>query len=249
MEDCREYGSAPYRAIVVHGGPGAPGSCAGICRGLSERFGVLEHLQQQSSVAGLVEALRGVVLRYRLGKTVLIGHSWGALLSFIFASQYPQYVSKLILVGSGMFDAGYYPQLVAARGETIMPAAQKADIQAAGLYVPGMPYDPDHYCLLPNLPKDMLAFNEPQFNALMDEILPMRASGKLISYADGVCCPVIAIHGRNDPHPVDSVKIPLEKRLGEFKLHVLERCGHDPWKEHYARDAFFALLHGELEGV
>ncbi len=31
MINCREYGIAPYKAIVVHSGPGAPGSAAGIC--------------------------------------------------------------------------------------------------------------------------------------------------------------------------------------------------------------------------
>ena len=31
-----------------------------------------------------------------------------------------------------------------------------------------------------------------------------------------------------------------------FSMTVLERCGHDPWKEKYARDAFFDLLKGIL---
>ena len=39
--NCREYDSLPYRAIVVHGGPGALGCCAGICKGLFDSFGVL----------------------------------------------------------------------------------------------------------------------------------------------------------------------------------------------------------------
>jgi hypothetical protein len=27
---------------------------------------------------------------------------------------------------------------------------------------------------------------------------------------------------------------------------VLDRCGHDPWRERHAADAFYALLNGEL---
>ncbi len=66
MIDCREYGSLPFRAIIVHGGPGAPGCCAGICRGLSDAFGVLEHLQTKNSTDELLEELRGIILRYQL---------------------------------------------------------------------------------------------------------------------------------------------------------------------------------------
>lgn len=97
MTHCREYGNPPYRAIIVHGGPGAPGCCAAICRGLSDSFGVLEHLQEKNTIQELVEEIHDILARYGLEKTVLIGHSWGAWLSYLFAAKYPQLVSKLIL--------------------------------------------------------------------------------------------------------------------------------------------------------
>lgn len=44
MDIVREYGRPPFRAIVLHGGPGAPGCAAGLCRGAAERgIPVLEH--------------------------------------------------------------------------------------------------------------------------------------------------------------------------------------------------------------
>lgn len=171
MTSCREYGNPPYRAIIVHGGPGAPGCCAGICRGQSDEVGFLEHLQEGHSIRELIEEIRDIILRYDLEKTVLIGHSWGAWLSFLFAAQHPQHVSKVILVGCGPFDVKYYPLLVAARNVKIMLAEQKEDIQAANLYSPDTEYNPDNYCHIPNLPKDMIVFNEAQYNSLMGEII------------------------------------------------------------------------------
>lgn len=244
--NCREYGMPPYAAIVVHGGPGAPGCCAGICRGLCDDLGILEHLQEGNTTQALVDELEDVFLRNRLDKAVLIGHSWGAWLSFIFAAMRPQYAGKLILVGCGPFEAEYYPRLVEARSQTVMPPEQQADIEAAHLSSCNRHYDPDHYCLLPDIRDDMLAFNEAQFTSLLDEALSMRASGELLGYSAAIQCPVVAIHGKNDPHPWDGVKKPLERRLKNFKMHLLDKCGHDPWNEYYARDAFFTLLKSEI---
>ncbi len=127
-----------------------------------------------------------------------------------------------------------------------MPPLQKADIQAAHLYSSDMEYNPDNYCLLPDLPDDMIAFNEVQFNSLMAEIIPMRDSGELLNCSEKIRCPVVAVHGKNDPHIVDGVKIPLESRLSDFKMYILEKCGHEPWKEYYAKDKFFEILKKEL---
>ena len=45
---------------------------------------------------------------------------------------------------------------------------------------------------------------------------------------------------------VDGVKIPLENRLSDFTMYVLHKCGHEPWKEYYAKDKFFEILKKEL---
>ena len=248
MIHCREYGNPPYNIIAVHGGPGAPGSCAGICRGLADDFGVLEYLQSKNTIKDLMDELLDIISAYQRKRVVLIGHSWGAWLSFIFASTHPQYVSKLILVGSGLFDAAYYPQLMEARNIKIMPDEQKEDGIRANLYRPNMEYNPDHYCLLPDIPEDMIAFHESQFHSLMGEMMPMRESGELLNRADKIECPVIAIHGKNDPHAVEGVQVPLENRLSDFRMYVLEKCGHDPWKEYYAKDRFFEILRENFMG-
>ena len=59
----RTYGPSPCRAAVLHGGPGAIGSAAGLARGLAESCGVLEPLQSKYSVTEQVEELQPLTCR------------------------------------------------------------------------------------------------------------------------------------------------------------------------------------------
>ena len=45
----------------------------------------------------------------------LIGFSWGAMLSFIFTARYPQFVKKLILIGSGPYEEKYAANIMKTR--------------------------------------------------------------------------------------------------------------------------------------
>ena len=58
MDNVREYGNVPYKYLVLHGGPGAPGCAAGLCRGLSKKAGVLEHLQKSHTIEGLFDEIK-----------------------------------------------------------------------------------------------------------------------------------------------------------------------------------------------
>lgn len=217
MENVREYGKAPYKLLVLHGGPGAPGCAAGLCRGLGEKEGVLEHLQMSHNVDGLYEEIKMIIEKYSLDKIVLVGHSFGAWLALLFAEKYPQFISKVVIIGCGPLEIKYLPELVQARREK----------------------SSDNYCALPNSSNDMLFFDEEQHKALMQEVGDMRERGNLLARALNVKCPVIAFHGTYDPHPVRGVSEPLEGKLTDFRMITIEQCGHDPWKETYAREEFF----------
>lgn len=86
----------------------------------------------------------------------------------------------------------------------------------------------DDYRLLPDTEPDMLYFDEDQYKALFGEIVPMRTSGQLLAYGESTRCPVVAIHGKQDPYPWEGVTEPLEPILPDFKLHLLDKCGHEP---------------------
>jgi pimeloyl-ACP methyl ester carboxylesterase len=74
----------------------------------------------------------------------------------------------------------------------------------------------------------------------------MRKSGELLALASQITCPVVAIHGEYDPHPTDGVREPLSTAIDDFRLISLEKCGHKPWIERQAREAFYRILKAEL---
>lgn len=107
VENLRKYGNEPFNVAVIHGGPGAPGGMAPVARELSQICGVLEPLQTANAIEGQILELKDILENNADSPVILIGHSWGAWLSYIFAAQYPQLVKKLILVGSGSFEEKY----------------------------------------------------------------------------------------------------------------------------------------------
>jgi pimeloyl-ACP methyl ester carboxylesterase len=85
------------------------------------------------------------------------------------------------------------------------------------------------------------------YRAVWTEAAEWRASGELLRQAGSVQCPVTAIHGDSDPSPVSGVSQPLSGILKNFRLLMLAKCGHTPWKERYARDEFYQVLVSEIE--
>lgn len=260
MNNPRMYGDAPYHVAVVHGGPGAPGTVAAIARELSRDCGVLEPLQSQNTLEGQVEELREILERHGALPVTLIGHSWGAWLSFIVAARFPGLVRKLILVSSGPFEAEYVAQLQTNRLGRLNPDERSEFQELLGQL--GSSPDPaplmrrlealvarsDNYepIAIATDGTDVLPANGDQHQAVWAEAAQLRRSGALLRMAGSITCPVVAIHGDSDPHPALGVKEPLERALRKFRFVLLQRCGHSPWKERHAQDLFYTLLREEI---
>lgn len=258
----RRYGTAPFRLVVVHGGPGAPGGMAPVARELASRGGVLEPLQTADSVQGQVEELRSMLKNIADGPYQLIGASWGAWLSLILAAQYPALVSKLILVGAGPFEEWYATDIMALRmsrlspddrnrAETLIKHLERAHAdsgdQALGelgtLLSRTDAYDP--------VPAEAEAVqcDAAIYHKVWTEANELRRSGALLELTSRITIPVVAIHGDYDPHPSAGVREPLGRTLQDFRFIELTECGHEPWRERRARGPFFAALVAELGQV
>ena len=115
IKNIRTYGNPPYHIALIHGGPGAAGEMASVAEELSADYGVLEPLQTEMSVDGQVRELKTVLQHNADLPVILIGFSWGAWLSLIFAAKYPEIVSKLILVSCGSLEEKYAADLEIVR--------------------------------------------------------------------------------------------------------------------------------------
>lgn len=266
MTNVRFYGAKPYKTAIIHGGPGALGTVAAIARELSRNYGVIEPFQTKNSISELLAELDEVISESCNAPIILIGHSWGAWLAFIYAAEYPGKVKKIVLVGSGPFEMAYvadigknrmehltesegaeYNALLASlNSDKATKATDKDDLMKR---LGALVEKADNYCTfeIKTDETDCLPADGDQYSSVWNEAAKLRESGELLKFADKITCPVVVVHGEYDPHPFGGVRYPLEKRIKDFTVYMLEKCGHEPWKEKYAYERFYEIIRKELE--
>lgn len=259
MNNVRSYSRPPFRVAVVHGGPGSPGEMAPVARELAKNRGVLEPLQTASTLQGQIDELKTVLEDNAQIPVTLIGHSWGAMLSYILAAQHPSLAEKVVLISSGVFEDRYAQQIAATRLSRLTEEEREAvellsdtlDDPAStdknrvfaelGDYISRA----DSFAPLPN-DSSLIECQYAVYQNVWRDAQEMRSSGRLLDLGRRIRCPVLAIHGDYDPHPAEGVRAPLSCVLKDFAFILLEDCGHRPWLERAARDKFYSILEEEL---
>ena len=259
MKNLRIYGKVPFNVVVIHGGPGAPGSMAPLARELASDYGILEPLQTATSVEGQVQELRTVLIQNGDIPVTLIGSSWGAMLGFIFSAHYSEFVKKLILIGSGVYEEQYATNIQETRLSRLNEE-EKREVHSLTKNL-NDPKISDKNILLARLGELFTktdAYNpltldtevmEVQYHlhkSVWNDVSELRSSGKLVELGKQIQCPVVAIHGDYDPHPHEGIQKPLSTVLKSFRFTLLKNCGHLPWIEREARDKFYGILKEEL---
>jgi len=258
LETIRKYGKPPFRIGLLHGGPGAAGELQPVAVNLAADFGILELLQTAKSVGGQIAELHNQLTSSAALPVILVGYSWGAWLGFMFAAQYPDLVKKLILISAGAFESQSENDLMSIR----LSRLNRHDRKAAELLISAINSGnadnetlrcfgklmtiADSYAYQPGN-NEAVEVDWIIFRSVWSEAARLRVTNELINCADRIKCPVVAIHGDYDPHPVDGVERPLSRRLQDFKLIRIEKCGHIPWRERHAKDSFFEILRSELD--
>ncbi len=257
MKNFRNYGESPYNVVVVHGGPGIPGDAAPLARELSKEHGILEPLLSEESIEGQIEELKSIAEKKGNTPIYLIGHSWGAWLDLLFTAEYPNYVKKLIMIGSGPLETEYVDDIMKTRLERLKEnEKEEFEEEIRKLQEYSKPnkrpnrlkdlmsktdcYDPlDH-------DDEVIEFQPEVHRRVWKEAERLRREDELIEFMKKIDCPVLAIHGDYDPHPYEGVKEPISRELKAFEFVLLEDCGHYPWYEKNTREEFFEILEGAL---
>jgi len=259
LRNYRAHGNPPYSIAVIHGGPGASGEMAPVAQELSVDFGVLEPLQTIDFIDGQIDELKSVIENIASLPITLIGFSWGAWLSYIFSARHPDLVKKIILIGSGPFEKKYTDKINDVRMNRLSKKERTEvnllyqkindeEIMVEGdvfqrfgeLFSKADSYDP----IKENT--DLIKYNFNIYQKVWNEAEKVRESGLLLDIGKRIKCPVVAIHGDFDPHPVEGVKEPLSKILNDFRFILLENCGHKPWIEKQTKNDFYKILKSEI---
>lgn len=248
----RLYGKAPYKIVLVHGGPGAIGSLKGLAQEINERLqvGVVEALQSKYSIEELIEELYSQIQDNCNGKLSLLGHSWGAWLAVFFAEKYPELIERLILIGSGPLVDKYVPEISARRFQNLSEEdgvifqrvidnqATDADMEK----IPKILDKSDNYCLVDRGKHRADKVDSEMYNKVWNEAARLRTNGELLTAFQKIKGKIYLIQGDSDPHPAKGVTMPLLENGIPCEAYILAKCGHNPFMEKYARDEFYDIL-------
>lgn len=241
--------------VLLHGGPGAhhdymyPQMLA-----LAERFRVITYDQrgggqsrsdQQEPITWETQVgdLAHLLTEFSLGTPALVGYSWGGLLAMLYAitqqkdASLPA-ISKLGLISPAPVNSEWrrtFEMALAERQKSPAILALREELAASGLRE-----------------RDLAAYRQRAFELSVagyfadprnaQALTPFRVMGKVqqsvwASLGDfdlrdelrAVTLPVLVVHGRNDPIPLESAQAVADLLHGE--LVVLEQCGHVPYVE------------------
>jgi pimeloyl-ACP methyl ester carboxylesterase len=222
---------------------------------LGKDFGVVEPFLLSESLEGQINDLKVAIERHADVPVVLIGHSYGAMLSYIFAARFPELIEKLILISSGVFESTDAEKinkkrlsrltdeqkhgLQTARDDYQKSEGKAKNIAFANLFT--LVQQADAYDLLPH-ENDLVVVRPALYESVWRDMLELRDSGELVAYGKDIQCPVVAIHGTFDPRSAKDIQKSLDKYVRNFRFILLERCGHYPWYEKRARRTFYHEL-------
>jgi pimeloyl-ACP methyl ester carboxylesterase len=259
MESLRIHGQPPYHTVVIHGGPGALGEMQPVAERLSKHQGTLEPLLSATTIEGQIDELHAHLQIQGAAPYIVIGHSWGAWLGYLYAARFPDLVRRLILISSGPFEDRFAPLILQTRLQRLskteteqldrfqeaIDSADDTEKNRIFTNIGDILFRADTYQPITIMPSQ-IDCRYDVFKSVWAEAEEWRRTGKLLQQGRFIRCPVTAIHGEYDPHPFEGVQGPLSRILMDFNAILLSKCGHYPWLETEAREEFYRVLSDQL---
>lgn len=157
---------------------------------------------------------------------------------------------NIILVGCAPLEDKYVPEIGFRRtqnlsGEDKVIFQRLTDNQATDEDMEKIPEildKSDNYCLENREKHRADKVDSEMHNKVWNEAAKLRTSGELLASFKNEKCKMYLIQGESDPHPVNGVTIPLQENGIPCEVHILEKCGHSPFMEKYAKDHFYKIL-------
>ena len=262
-------GAGPI-VVVLHGGPGAPGSAAGLARALAGEFHVLEPLQRRSGTVPVTVGQHVADLAaVAPDVATLVGWSWGAMLALSFAARRPERVRAIALVGCGTYDEtsrALYRRVMDARlgrdGRLRMRQFEDAldrERDAAArdrllIAVGELAAEAQAWDRVAGDEDDAHDVDAPLADArgqteTWQDALRLQREGVEPAAFERIRVPVLMLHGNHDPHPGQMTRDVLRRFMPQLEYVGFEACGHEPWRERDARGPFLVALRAWLRSA
>ena len=250
--------------LLLSGGPGfSPDYLQPIAAKLGDkyRFILLHQRGTGKSTDGANLQLPKLVndieaLRKELGveKLVIAGHSFGGILSMMYAREFPDRVSALALIDSGgptlksvvKFNQNLESRFTDDEKKRIAEwTARSKDEHAKAVLEITKAKTPAYFADRAKAQSLIEGLNEDSFrDTVFWAIVPQMMGLDIRAGLEKVKAPVIVIHGAQDP--LESAQEVHETFPGS-RLAMIDKAGHFPWLEQ--PDEFYKLLGGFLAQV
>ena len=256
---------AGHPVVLLSGGPGfSPDYLKPIAEKLAGNYQfILLHQRGtgRSSAATslqmpkLVEDLEALRIALDQPNLVLAGHSFGGIVSMMYAREHPERLGMLALIASGgptlksmmKFNANLESRFTPEERATIAEwTARMKDDRAKAVFeitkAKSAAYFADRSkARLLTDPMTVHSFNDATFWALAPQMMALDLRAGL----ETIQSPVIVIHGRQDP--LESAE-ELHETFPGARLEIIDNAGHFPWLEqpeqfYEALDGFLAMLY------
>ncbi len=260
----RQYGEGKTPIVLLTGGPGYSGDyLEEMAVRFSARYRVLlpdqrgtgrsvinpwdaSRLTIEASV-GDVEALR---VQSGAEQIILVGHSWGGVLSMAYAAKHADHVHALVLIGSGGATSDWQAEYARNMFARLEPEDIKAVFQAQAR----MAKDPDGAIVgviratAPAMIVDrelaIRMVDEYVGPAMLTPAVTLAMQGWLMQYdlGDGlrdVQAPVMVIQGEHDPIGAKTAR-DIAGTFARGEVHFIPNAAHEPYMEQPG--AFYGIV-------
>ena len=201
------------------------------------------------SLQNLVGDLEALRKELKVKQWTIVGHSFGGILSMMYAREHPDRIGKLALIDSGgptlaavaKFNANlesrFTEEDLAGIKEWSDPERRKENHRKAVLEITRAK-TPAYFADREKARPLMESMDEQSFHdGVFWSIVPQMMALDLRAGLEKVKAPVLVIHGRQDPlETADEV----HATFPGSRLELLDNAGHFPWLEQ--PDAFYRVL-------
>lgn len=259
----QEFGDTGETIVLLSGGPGLnPYYLEPLYNELKKKYrcillhqrgtgkSILNEINEESiNVQKYIDDLNGLYKKLGNEKLILVGHSWGGMLSFSYAANEPDKIKKVILLNTGGVSDEFYEWFGSNINMRLYPEDIKLRIEQNEnnretliAIWPGYFFDRE-IALKTRPPLDYKFRNQKGVNPLASGDWRKRTNDR-VSKLKNYTGPVDLITGRQDPVG-ESVVYEAKSILPQLKFTFIEKCGHFPWIEGEKQSAIFYKLFDE----